>query len=94
MKMVSYWKEPREIYEDNGLVLIIGIYDHKNQGKDEFKALGVHWKDYPQSNNTLCPCVIPEETRNAILSGLLHQAVVNQDLDKIQSITEAIRYFR
>ena len=65
MKMISYWKgidgqpEPLEIYEDKeGLVFIIGTYNHKNQNKAE-KALGIHWGDYPQSRGILAPCVIP-----------------------------------
>jgi hypothetical protein len=32
MQMISYWKNWKKIYEDDGLVLIIGWYDHKNQG--------------------------------------------------------------
>jgi len=35
--MISYWKEPREIYVDDGLILIIGRYDHKNKNNGEEK---------------------------------------------------------
>ncbi len=31
MNIVSYWKNPQTIHVDDGLVLIIGRYDHKNQ---------------------------------------------------------------
>lgn len=31
MEMISYWKNWEKIYEDDGMVLIIGCYDHKNQ---------------------------------------------------------------
>lgn len=91
--MISYWKVEAEIHADEGLVLISGWYNHKNKEKTGIKALGVHWGDYPQSRGVLSPCVIPEATRNAILSGLLHQAVANSDMDQVESITEAIKFF-
>jgi len=92
--MISYWKNPKQIYVDKGLVFIIGWYDHKNQNSDGNKALGVHWGDYPLSRAVLSPCVIPEATRKAILSGLLHEAVSNGDLKLVDSIREAIEFFR
>ena len=92
--MISYWKHPKEIYVDDGLVLIIGWYDHKNQNNGGDKALGVHWGDYPQSRGHLSPCVIPETTRNAILSGLLQQAVVNSDTNQVEKFIEAIKFFQ
>lgn len=91
--MISYWKEPREIHTDDGLVLIIGKYDHKNQNNGGSKALGVHWENYPQSRGVLSPCVVPESTRNAILSGLFHQAVTNGNQEQVGQIAEAIGYF-
>lgn len=93
MQMISYWKRSKEIYTDDGLVLIIGWYDHKNKNNGGNKALGVHWGDYPQSRGILSPCVIPKTTRNATLSGLLHQAVSNNDITKIKSLIEAIKFF-
>ena len=92
--MISYWKKTKEIYVDEGLVLIIGWYDHKNQNNGGNKALGVHWGDYPQSRGVLSPCVIPETTRNAILSGLLHQAVISGNDTQAEAIAEAIKFFR
>ena len=92
MKMVSYWSDVKNIYEDSGLVLIIGKYNHKNTNDAREKTLGIHWKDYPQSRGILSPCVIPAETRNAILSGLLHQAVIKQDNGSIDEIKFAINY--
>ena len=92
--MISYWKGTKEIYVDEGLVLIIGWYDHKNQNNGGNKALGVHWGDYPQSRGVLSPCVIPETTRNAILSGLLHQAVTSGNVAQAESIVDAIKFFR
>jgi len=94
MQMISYWKNPKEIYIDDGLVLIIGWYDHKNQYNGGEKALGVHWGDYPQSRGILSPCVIPKTTRNAILSGLLHQAVLENDSVKRDAIVGAIEFFK
>ncbi|MFA6136728.1 MAG: hypothetical protein WC667_01445 [Sulfurimonas sp.] len=94
MQMISYWKNPKKFYNDNGLVLIIGNYDHKNEYNGGEKALGVHWGDYPQSRGVLSPCVIPKDTRNAMLSGLLHQATINQDEEKIKNIIEAIQFFK
>jgi hypothetical protein len=93
MKMISYWKNHKQIHLDDGLVLIIGWYDHKNQDNGGSKALGVHWGDYPQSRAILSPCVIPKATRNAILSGLLHEAVSSANLQQVKSITEAIEFF-
>lgn len=91
--MISYWKNPKEIYKDDGLVLIIGRYDHKNQNNGGDKALGVHWEDYPKSRGILSPCVIPEITRNAILSGLLHQAVIKGNATRRKLLIEAIEFF-
>lgn len=94
MKMISYWKQPEEIYHDDGLTLIIGRYDHKNQKNGGEKALGIYWgDDYPQSRGILSPCVIPEATRNAILSGLLHQAVTTNNIKQIDGILKAITFF-
>lgn len=93
MNIISYWKNSKKIYEDDGLVLIIGWYDHKNEHEGGGKCLGVHWDNYPQSRGVLSPCVIPKKTRDAMLSGLLHQAVVDSDLQKIESLTEAITFF-
>lgn len=94
MQMISYWKNPKKFYNDDGLVLIVGYYDHKNKHKGGEKALGVHWGDYPQSRGMLSPCVIPQDTRNSMLSGLLHQATLNQDTEKINKIIEAIQFFK
>jgi len=94
MQMISYWKNYKEFYNDNGLVLIVGKYDHKNENNGGEKALGVHWGDYPQSRGILSPCVIPKDTRNSMLSGLLHQATINQNEDKINKIIEAIQFFK
>jgi len=91
--MISYWKEPKEIYIDDGMVFIIGKYDHKNSNNGGEKALGVHWGDYPQSRGILSPCVIPKLTRSAILSGLLNQAVTSSDRIKINGLMEAIEFF-
>jgi len=92
--MISYWKNPKQIYVDEGLVLIIGWYDHMNQNNGGNKALGVHWDGFPASRGILSPCVIPEATRNAIFSGLLHQAVSDGNLKLVDSIKEAIEFFR
>ncbi|MBN2978754.1 hypothetical protein [Pseudomonas lactucae] len=93
MNMVSYWKDFEEVHTDEGLVLIVGWYDHKNKNNGGSKALGVHWGDYPQSRGVLSPCVIPVSTRSAILSGLLHQAVSKSDLEQVESIKKAIEFF-
>jgi len=90
MKMVSYWKNVKETYNDNGLVLIIGNYDHKHQYNGGEKSLGVHLGTYPQSHNILSPCVIPAETRSAILLGLLCQTVSKENVDQVKKITNAI----
>jgi len=91
--MISYWKNWREVYDDDGLVLIIGWYDHKNMNNGGEKSLGVHWGDYPQSRGVLSPCVIPESTRNAMLSGLLHQSIIEGKQEQVASISQAIEFF-
>lgn len=93
MKMISYWTDVKKIHEDGGLVLITGKYNHKNEKADGDKCLGIHWGDYPQSRGILSPCVIPESTRNSILSGILHNAITEKNSEQIQSLTEAIQYF-
>ena len=93
MQMISYWKNHKEVYNDDGLRLIIGNYDHKNKNNGGEKALGVHWGDYPQSRGILSPCVIPKETRNAMLSGLLHKAIAQNNIKEMEGITEAIHFF-
>ena len=90
--MISYWKDIEVIHEDDGLVLIIGWYDHKNENSGGEKSLGVHWGTYPQSRGILSPCVIPKDTSNAILSGLLHQAVVENNSVLIKNITNAVDF--
>lgn len=93
MNMISYWKDTEIIYVDDGLVLIVGWYNHKNENANAEKELGVHWGTYPQSRGVLSPCIIPEATRNAILSGLLHTAVSNKKIEEINSIIKAIEFF-
>lgn len=93
MKMISYWKNSENIYVDDGLTLIIGWYDHLNKDNGGNKALGIHWESYPQSRGVLSPCVIPDSTRDAMLSGLLHQAIVNKKNKQIKLITKAIEFF-
>lgn len=91
--MISYWKKPKEIYVDDGLTLIIGWYDHKNMNNGGEKALGIHWGDYPKSRGVLSPCVIPDSTRSAMLSGLLHKSIIDGNHEKLSSLTEAISFF-
>jgi len=82
--MISYWTEIIEFHIDNGLVLIIWKYNHKNQSKNGDKYLGIHWGHYPQSRGILSHCVIPATTRDAILSGLLYGAVTKKNNAKIR----------
>ncbi len=91
--MISYWKNVKPVYVDDGLVLIIGLYDHKNMHNGGIKSLGVHWGDYPKSRGVLSPCVVPESTRNAMLSGLLHQSILEGKKSDIDSLNEAISFF-
>lgn len=42
MKKISYWKNPRVIYTDDEMSLIIGRYDHMNVNGGGDKALGIH----------------------------------------------------
>ena len=94
MRMISYWTDVEQIYVDEGLVLIIGRYNHKNQNPVGDKCLGVHWGDYPQSRGVLSPCVIAASTRDAILAGLLQRAVIKKQTGLILKIMKAIEYFK
>ena len=91
--MISYWKNTNVVHVDEGLTLITGFYDHKNQNGGGHKALGIHWHNYPQPRGVLSPCVIPENTRSAILAGLLHHAVMNGNKKQVTDITKAIDFF-
>ena len=75
------------------MVLIYGHYDHKDEYNGGTKELGVHWDRYPQSRGILSHCVIPANTRDAMLSGLLHQAVTSGDNQMMYNITEIIELF-
>ncbi|MDP8099042.1 hypothetical protein [Pasteurella atlantica] len=98
-KMVSYWtsgienETPEKIYEDDGFILIAGYYNHKHNYKNQ-KALGIHWNgNYPNSHGILSPCVIPEKARTAMLTGLLQQAIIDNDKEKMTSLNKAIHFF-
>lgn len=93
MNLISYWKKVETIYEDGECTFIIGHYDHKNQENGGHKALGIHWQTYPQSRGILSPCVIPKNTRNIILRGLLTQAEAVNQPEQIVRIKHAIAYF-
>lgn len=92
MKMISYWKKVETIYEDGECTFIIGYYDHKHLENGGHKALGIHWQTYPQSRGILSPCVIPKNTRNIILRGLLTQAEAIKDSQQITRIQAAIGF--
>lgn len=93
LRIVSYWDVEETIYEDDGLYFIIGTYDHKKKNEPK-KSLGIHWGDYPKSHNVLCPCVISDKTRDAILAGLLQRAIIEKDEQSIKLIMKAIQYFQ
>jgi hypothetical protein len=94
MQVISFWTEVKEVYADDGLILIIGRYNHKDENQIGDKCLGIHWGDFPQSRGILSPCVVPPSTRDAILAGLLHQAVIDKKSDVIKKLMEAIEYFK
>lgn len=71
MKMVSYWKNVKEIYNDNGYILISGRYNHEHVGKD-IKYLDMHYIIYPSSRGVLSPLII-------ILSGLLLKSLEDKE---------------
>lgn len=91
--MISYWKNTKEVYFDDGLTLIIGWYYYKHMHNGGYKSLGIHWETYPKSRGILSPCVIPEDTRDSMLSGLLHKAIMEGDTSKIENLTLAIKFF-
>lgn len=93
MKIISYWKDTRVVFVDEGLTFITGYYDYNNENNGGVKSLGIHWENYPNSRGVLSPCVIPKNTRNTILSGLLYRAVATGDKTDIASLTEAIDFF-
>lgn len=90
--MISYWQGTTEIYKDEEFTLITGYYNHKNKNPVGNKCLGVHWGTYPQSRQVLSPCVIPKDTTDAILAGLIHQATANGKMDSVATLTKAIEF--
>lgn len=94
MKMISYWKNYKNIYKDDeGQVIIVGEYDHFNEGNPR-KALGVHWTDYPTSRGVLAPCVLSGTNANALLLGLLNKALAEEKEDVVDNLIDAIKYLR
>lgn len=94
MKMISYWKDTREIYrDDEGMIVIIGFYNHKHSQKEDKKCLGVHWGDFPTVRGVLAPTVISENLKNAILTGILHQCLIENRFKEVKIIQEAIEFF-
>ena len=98
MKMVSYWKEEKQFYdEDDELFLIYGYYDHKNQsGGDKEKmqkCIGVYWRDdYPSSRGYLTPCVIPPKTAKCLLKGLFLELLSVGENEKAKAVSDAIKF--
>lgn len=91
--MVSYWKEDTiEIYIDEDgdgdgeQVIILGTYDHKNSGNPQL-AIGIHWRNYPNSRGYLSPCVLSTKNATALLNGLL---LGEQDKKKIDILQKAL----
>ncbi len=94
MKMISFWQDIEVVYkDDDGFTIIIGLYNHQNLDEKGYKALGIHWETYPTSRGVLSPSTISPPVRDAILSGLLHQAVANKNMEQVKSITKAIEFF-
>ena len=99
MKMVSYWKETKQFYDEDGeLFQIYGYYDHLNQSGgicDKNRRIGIYWRDdYPSSRGYLSPCVIPEHTAMCLLKGLFEEMLLIGETEKADKISEAIRFMR
>lgn len=93
MKLVSRWKIKNEVYKEETFVVVVGFYKHDNN--EVSKVLGVHWSSsFPSNRGYLSPCVIPSSTRNAMLAGLLHQAVNKGDKEQAEKIMNAIAFLK
>lgn len=92
--MISYWKDVEQVcIDDEGQIIIIGMYDHYNEGNPR-KAVGIHWGDYPTSRGVLAPCVLSNTNALALLSGVLHKAILNSKNSDIDKILSAINYLK
>ena len=58
MKIVSYWKNHKEIIKLDNNILIIGEYQHKNKGP-RYKTLGIY---YQEKKKTIKIVIIQKQT--------------------------------
>ncbi len=85
---ISRWKNIKEIYNDDELILILGEYD------DE-KLFALHWEhNFPATANRLSPLYLTETYAYALLTGLLQKALQENDAASIKSLTNAIENFK
>lgn len=105
MNHIKHWQKVAVVYDDpkTGFAVIRGYYsiedgasiEDKNKSK---KALGVFWgmphPFLPDNDAEISPCIIPRRARNAMLSGLLNDALTQRDYDLVRNITDAIAFFQ
>ncbi|UQY80174.1 hypothetical protein HAV_00364 [Candidatus Hepatincola sp. Av] len=99
-RKLKYWTDVKiiykEIHEDkeHDFALIIGRYNHLDKNPTGLKFLGAIWIGHSPEFDTNEPIVIPDFTRNAVLFGLLQQATIDNNSNRVQSLQEAIEYFK
>ncbi len=87
-ELISRWKNIKEIYNDDELILILGEYDGE-------KTFALHWEhNFPSSNGKLSPLYLTETYAYALLTGLLQKSLQENNVDSIASLTNAIKHFK
>ena len=89
----SRWNDIREVYTDGDFTLIAGQFSETGSKDDTEKALGAHWKKFPMIENILCPLVIPNSMRSAILNGLLAYAIKEDDEKNTKLLIKGLAFF-
>ncbi len=102
MDTISYWsgenaKLPTQFYqnidsESEGITLIYGFYEHKNNGNKE-RAVGIYWNEnYPNARGKLAPCIIPKPEATILLQGLLDDLLGKKEFDKASKVLDALAF--
>lgn len=99
-RKLKYWQDVKVVYHEihadkqHDFVLIIGKYNHLDANSTGLKFLGVIWVGHTEEFDTNEPIVIPDDTRNALLFGLLEKAKSDNNSTRIQDLQEAMAYFK
>jgi len=94
--IVSYWKNVQILYQNTGMFIIYGEYNHLNKEAPK-RRLGICWNDYPKIRGKLSPLVIQKEMGKILLSGLMNKAILEYTEDNkelIKKINECMEFIK